>query len=125
MIMSSSERRKDPRADNNIPLKISSEDFDIVTESKNLSCSGAYCLVDKPLEPMTKLKIQLLLPMKQKNKTIVKKISCCGVVVRSQPQEGEKNFSTAIYFNDIKDKDKKVLSQYVDVVLKNKISLGN
>ncbi|MDD3374777.1 MAG: PilZ domain-containing protein [Candidatus Omnitrophica bacterium] len=123
--MSSNERRRDPRVDNNVPVKISSEDFDVVTESKNLSSSGAYCLVDKPLEPMTKLKIQLLLPVKQKNKTIVKKISCCGVVVRSQPQEDKKCFSTAIYFNDIKDKDKKVITQYIDVLLKNKISTNN
>jgi len=125
VIMPTSERRRSPRVDNNIPLKISSEEFDIVTESKNLSCSGAHCLVDKFLEPMTKLKIQLLLPVKQKNKTTMKKISCLGVVVRSAPCASKKGFSTAVYFNDIKEKDKKLISQHVEIVLKNKISLSN
>lgn len=115
--MSASERRQDPRVDNNIPLKISSDEFDIVTESKNLSSSGAYCFVDQQLEPMTKLKIQLLLPLKKKAKTVVKKISCHGVVVRSQTLPGNKSFSVAIYFNDIQEKDKKVIVEYIKAFL--------
>jgi len=31
------ERRKDPRLDNNIPVKICQEDGDLVTETKNIS----------------------------------------------------------------------------------------
>jgi len=116
--MPASERRQSPRIDNNIPLKISSEEFDVVTESKNLSASGAYCLVEKPLEPMTKLKIQLLIPLKKKNKTTVKKICCEGVVVRSQPSLDNNGYRVAIYFSNIQEKDKKCISQHVDAVLK-------
>ncbi len=114
------ERRQAPRVDNNIPLKISSGDFDIVTESKNLSASGAYCLVDKQLSPMTKLNIQLLIPLKGKGKTIVKKVCCEGVVVRSQIHSNQESYQVAIYFSDIKEKDKKCITQYIDNLLKEK-----
>ena len=58
---SNQERREHPRIDNNIPVKISREDGDIVTETANISRSGAYCNVNKPIEMMTKVKINLLL----------------------------------------------------------------
>jgi len=114
LIASAKERRQSPRVDSSIPLKISCEDFDIVTESKNLSCSGAYCTVGHYLEPMTKLKIQILLPFKNKNKVIAKKVACQGVVVRTQAYPDNKNFNVAIYFNDIHDKDRKAISRHIE-----------
>ncbi|MDP8265570.1 MAG: PilZ domain-containing protein [Candidatus Aceula meridiana] len=118
--MHADERRRSPRIDNNIPLKISLEDFDIVTESKNLSASGAYCIVDKELAPMTKLKLQLLIPSKKKAKTTVKKVCCEGVVVRVKPLPSQERFSVAIYFSSIQEKDKKCITQYVETLLKTK-----
>lgn len=112
-----SERRKHPRLENNIPVKISSEEFDVVTETFNLSCSGAYCSVKKYLEPMTKLDIHLLVPLRRRNKLITKKISCQGIIVRIESQHAQDGFNAAIYFNDIKDKDRKSLSEYVDATL--------
>ena len=112
------ERRRSPRVENNVPLKISGEDFDIVTESKNLSVSGAYCTVDQYLEPMTKLKIQLLLPFRKKNALTTRKISCQGVVVRTQAHAQDKNFSIAIYFNEVEAKAHKLIAEYVAGLLK-------
>ncbi len=120
--MPAEDRRRSPRVENNIPLKISCEDFDIVTESKNLSSSGAYCFVDKRLEPMTRLSIQLLIPLKRNNKKVIRKIRCEGVVVRSQSLKGQQGFCLAIYFSSIKEKDKIFISQYVDSLLACKIN---
>ena len=108
------ERRKHPRIDKNIPLKISSGDFDIVTQTANLSCAGAYCKVDKPLEPMTKLKINLLVPLKKRNKPATRKISCEGVIVRSEKAPEDGCFNVAIFFNSINERDLRSLSEYVD-----------
>ncbi|MCX5681233.1 MAG: PilZ domain-containing protein [Candidatus Omnitrophica bacterium] len=117
--MSTPERRRSPRVDSNIPLKISGEEFDIITEGKNLSSSGAYCTADRYLEPMTKLKIQFILPFKKKDQTATKKISCSGVVVRTQANPEGKNFDMAIYFNEIEEKNKKIIAEYVTSLLKN------
>ena len=117
MISPVPERRRHPRLDNNVPVKISCEDFDLVTETRNLSCSGAYCQVNKFLEPMTKLKIHLLLPLKKKDKVTTKKITCDGVVVRAESQPGDSRFNIAIYFSEMPIKDRKCLAEYIEVTL--------
>ncbi|MFH1360531.1 MAG: PilZ domain-containing protein [Candidatus Omnitrophota bacterium] len=118
------ERRKHPRLKNNIPVKICSDDFDMVTETRNLSCAGAYCRVNKYLEPMTKLKIHLLLPFKRRNKDVPKKISCQGVIVRVESEPGDDYFQVAIYFSEMEQKDRKMIADYVDSTLK-KVPMDN
>lgn len=100
-----SEKRVYPRLSQNIPLKLLLEGFDIESEAKNISASGLYCRVDKPLELMTKLKMILLLPPN-------KKITCSGVVVRSEVDLGGTNH-IAIFFTDIKKTDQDKISRYV------------
>ena len=117
MSHSAPERRKHLRLDNNIPLKICSDDFDVVTETKNLSCSGAYCRINKYLQPMTKLKLHLLLPIKKNNKITTKKISCQGVIVRSESIPGDQYFNIAIYFNEIQQRDVNSINDYINSVL--------
>ncbi|MEW5895243.1 MAG: PilZ domain-containing protein [Candidatus Omnitrophota bacterium] len=107
------ERRRHPRVKGNVPVKICGEEFDAVTEAKNLSRSGVLCKVDKYIDPMTKLKIQLLLSYKKNGKILTKKISCEGVIVRVEPAEDKENYNTAIYFNDIADKDANAIADYV------------
>ncbi len=114
------ERRRHPRLEGNIPLKICSDEFDLVTETQNLSCSGAYCRVNKYLEPMSKLKIHLLLPIKKYNKVTTKKISCQGVIVRSESVPGEPYFNVAIFFNDIQQRDVDSLNAYILSVLEQR-----
>jgi len=111
------DRRRHPRISGNIPVKIQGEEFDAVTETKNLSRSGAFCQVDKLIEPMTKLKIQLLLSYKRSGKIVTKKIACEGIVVRCDAVTGEQYYDTAIYFNDIQDKDAGVITDYVHFML--------
>ena len=78
------EKRRHLRVEHNIPVKISGDHGDILTETENLSCSGAFCRMTQRLEPMTKLKVHLLLPLRKSDKVTTKKITCQGVVVRVQ-----------------------------------------
>ncbi len=117
MVDFTSERRRWPRLENNIPIKISSDDFDVVTETKNLSTNGVYCRVDKKLPLMSKLQIHLLLPLKRHNKVMTKRISCQGVVVRSEAMS-DHYFNVAIYFTDIQQKDVNYLNDYISSLLK-------
>lgn len=109
------ERRRSPRIARGLPLKISCDDFDIVTETKNISAIGAYCSTDRYLAPMTKLSILLLLPFSNDRKVITKKVTCTGVVVRVEepnPQADGK-FHIAIFFNNLSRKDKKTLTDFL------------
>ena len=120
MVASFTERRKHLRLDNNVPIKLSSNEADVVTETRNLSCAGAYCKVDKYFEPMTKIKIHLLLPLKRRSKTVTKKLTCDGIVVRSESVPGENYYNVAIFFNQIGPADSKVISDYVHQQVEDK-----
>jgi len=109
------ERRRHLRIKKNLPLKISTGDFDIVTETENISCVGAYCKTDKYLVPMTKLKVLILLPVHSRKSIVNKKVECEGVVVRTESSQNRNHqYKIAIFFNDIKNKDIKKISDYVD-----------
>lgn len=119
------ERRKFPRLENNIPVKIYSDEADVCTETLNLSAAGAYCRVNKYFEPMTKLQILLLLPLRRRNKLVTKKISCQGVVVRTETVTSGETYNVAIYFNDIQKKDAAAISEFIAALLEQKENDSN
>jgi len=114
------ERRRHLRVEGNIPLKICTDDFDLVSEASNLSRTGAYCRVNQYVEPMTKLKIQLLLPFKRHEKVVTKKVACGGVVVRIEALPDSEGFHVAIYFNDIQERCAEIISEYINTTLESK-----
>ena len=115
------EKRRHPRLEKKIPVKISSDHGDILTETKNLSCSGAFCSMSQRLEPMTKLRIHLLLPWRKNDKIISKKVTCQGVVVRVAIVPGQPDcFDTAIFFSDIAPKDVRTISEFIESMTENK-----
>lgn len=107
------ERRKGQRAAAHIPVRIAQEDGDVVTETLNISRSGAYCRVNKRIELMTKLKIQILLPSRKNQKRLNKTIHCQGVVVRVEPAAEDGRFEIAIFFNEIAQRDAESINDYV------------
>jgi len=110
-----SERRRYLRAEKNIAIKLKEKDVDFVTETKNISCIGAYCSIDTYLPILTKLKITLLLP-RLKSSTTAKHITCEGTIVRVEragdPVEQSK-YNVAIYFNKIAKGDMRLIDNYV------------
>lgn len=113
------EHRKYPRIHASVPTKLSSDDFDVVTETKNISANGVFCSVNKPLHLMSKLDIIFLLPFQQKQKKIIKKIHCKGVIVRYDSVNdtidlSKQNAFIGIYFDEISDIDRKTIISYVN-----------
>jgi len=111
------ERRGDPRLDNNIPVKICQEGGDLVAETQNISRSGVYCRVNKHIEPMTKLKIHLLLSSPEEGKKETRKVSCEGVVVRSEAIKDNEGYHLAVFFSDITKRDAEYITDYVSAYL--------
>ena len=112
---SGAERRQYLRAEKNLAIKLKDKDVDFVTETKNISCLGAYCQIDGYVPVLTKIKITLLLPKPKRLKT-AKPIMCEGTVVRversNDPLENNK-YNIAIYFNQISKGDMKLIDDYV------------
>jgi len=113
------EKRKFPRANKVLPVKLSGEEFDILTETKNISASGAYFSVNKALQPMTKFKTVLLIPIKKNKDKVIKKINCCAVVVRCEltKDKSEYPYRVGVYFADLKEKDRKILCSCINSFL--------
>jgi len=110
------ERRKNIRAKKNIPLKLADNAFDIITETVDISSSGAYCRVTRNLQPMSKIEVVLLIPGKDSDSP-TRKIKCKGVVVRTEPAiikgADKAHYNIAIFFTDISKKDQKIAEDYV------------
>ncbi|MDD4954964.1 MAG: PilZ domain-containing protein [Candidatus Omnitrophica bacterium] len=114
------EKRSYPRVTGSLALKLCADDCDLVTETKNISASGAYCAVNKSIEPMTKLSMVLLVPLNTTNHKDVKKINCKGVVVRSEhiQDNGRQSYCLGIYFSEIKENDRRILASYISSLSK-------
>ncbi len=108
------ERRKCTRSTKSLPIKLRQapdKDFDLATETKNISANGAYCAVSQPIALMTKLKLTLLIPQPKTRVKKIKKITCQGVVVRKEniPEDKKYPYRIGIFFHDIDNQDKKFL----------------
>lgn len=69
---------------------------------------------------MTKLKLNLLLPLRRNSKIVTKRIHCEGVVVRTESDAQADYFQTAIFFSDISPRDSQAIGEFVDSVIKEK-----
>lgn len=107
------ERRRHPRVDERLEFKLKAEDFDLVTETINLSCLGAYCQLNRHIPLMTTLKIALALPYgDQVNEFDY--VECSGVVVRVEEVFSQADvdsiYNTAVYFNEIGESEKEKIA---------------
>lgn len=111
------DRRKHPRSESALSLKISKAGLDAITETRNISCSGVYCRVNKMIPLMSKIGLTLLLPLHSGKKVVTEKISCNGVVVRSEPEivQGADTAyqNIAIFFTDLSKNSRSKIARYV------------
>ena len=107
-----SERRGSPRIEMQVPMNLAVDGEMLITRTKNLSASGAYCTLRRFLEPMTKLQVQLELPGRPRPTKVV----CYGVVVRIEPPRPlpkRSSYHIAIFFHDIAARTRSIIAQYV------------
>jgi len=106
------ERRLHPRIARQLPIKVAANGYDFNTTTENISCAGAYCHIDKYIPPFTKVMVRLSLPVKTKQGRKNLAVQCKGVLVRTE-DEAKGGFNIAIFFNEIKEYQKKIISQYI------------
>ncbi|MBN2097725.1 MAG: PilZ domain-containing protein [Candidatus Omnitrophica bacterium] len=120
------DRRAHPRTERSLPLKISKQGLDVIAETRNLSCSGVYCRVNKAVPLMSKIGVTMLLPIHSAQKISTRKVKCNGVVVRSEPviiQEADTACQNiAIFFTELAQKDRSTIAQYVLQSFKNNVA---
>jgi hypothetical protein len=110
-------RRRAPRADVDLSLKIKKDRSVIEAHTKNISSSGAYCTLDKFVPLNSTLDVTLLIPGKpQKGHPGQKKVRCHGIVVRNQPEDADvvhPHYGIALFFTDLARSDREKLTSLV------------
>lgn len=106
------EKRKYPRIEHRLPLKVAVNGYDFVTSTENVSCLGTYCRVAKYIPPFTKIMVKLSLNKGDSGCNV----ECKGVVVRTEDEQSG-GFNIAIYFNHINDSQRQKISQYISQFL--------
>lgn len=106
------ERRLHPRLEHKLPIKIAANGYDFETTSQNISCLGAYCRIAKYVPPFTRIAVKLELPIVAKRDCKDVSVQCSGVIVRSE-DDPTGGFNIAIFFNAIKESQRKIISKYV------------
>ncbi|MBU1998418.1 MAG: PilZ domain-containing protein [Candidatus Omnitrophota bacterium] len=109
-----SERRRHTRIDTALPIRLAVNGYDFSTSTKNLSCVGAYCLINKYIPPFTKVSVKMMLPIKNEYCDA----KCTGVIVRTE-DEPAGGFNIAIFFNGIRDITRQKISRYITQLLPN------
>ena len=110
--MNYNEKRAHSRVSKRIKIGLSEDSLVLETETKNISVSGINCQVSRDIPIMTRLKIQLKLPLE----TATRAVNCSGVVVRCVPMaaEGQKSiYNVAIFIDDINESHREVLKAFV------------
>lgn len=113
---SGAERRLYPRIDQALPIKVAANGYDFATSTQNVSCVGAYCCINKYVPPFTKVLIKLNLPIKRNRGSARCNVECKGVVVRTD-DESKGGFNIAVFFNEIKNSQRKIISSYISQFL--------
>jgi len=114
-----SDRRFFQRFDTSLPVVIMGEDFNLEVKTKNISGGGFYCLSTRFIPLLTKFSVKMIVPLIVKNKKVKKEIECQAVVVRINPEEespGRNSYSLGCFFSDIRDKDRKIISEYLQQI---------
>lgn len=108
------ERRKHPRISKRIRINLQTDDSAIIAETRDLSCVGTYCKVNKHLPLFSKFKIAFELST-DKEAERVEYAECYGVVVRVEKARSPKNvYDTAIFFSEIAESEKRKIADFVD-----------
>ena len=78
---SAAERRRAPRANVGLPLRIKKDKKTFESRTDNISSSGAYCTVDKFVPLNSKVDLTLTIPERgAAGREAEKKIRCRGIV---------------------------------------------
>lgn len=115
------ERRRMSRADAQLSMRVEGGGTDgalmpIVTESRNISGSGVYCLSPHYLAPLSKVALTIVLPAVPGRAPSQRLLKCEGVVVRCLAGDGprkNRSYQLACSFLGLESSARDRLEEYV------------
>jgi len=126
MANQSQDRRKGQRVDARLRLSVNvplpdGREVSATVETLNISTSGIYFKSDHYIEPMTKLNMDLELPVDvQEGELSMATASCEGIVVRVLPErenESSAHYEIAVFFTSIDPEGLQHLQHHIAMLL--------
>ncbi len=109
------ERRSHQRFHINSPLEIKGNDFQIMSEMKNISVGGVFCRSDRYIPVKTKLKVTMELPGQSHRKRQIREFTCPAEVSRIDPPQarGIRDYNLGIEFLSLAEQDRDLILRFV------------
>jgi len=107
------ERRRAKRVEARLSITISGGPEETKGETLNISTNGVYFKSPYYIEPLTKVRLELMIPQPEGSE---KPVSCDGIVVRVEPEKKDpsvKDYNIAVFFTSVSEQSQKVLADYI------------
>jgi hypothetical protein len=114
--MPAEERRRAERIEVAIPLDVSGDEGSARGETINISMNGVYFRFDSYIDPLTKVRMGLVIPGEVESEDSEKKAMFDGVVVRTEPETEDENISDyriAVYITYMSKDSREILSDFI------------
>jgi len=109
------ERRKEQRVEANLAVTVTGGPSEAQGKALNISANGIYFESPYYLEPLTKVRLALVVPDADPRKKVLP-VTCDGVVVRVEPEERNPaiaQYRVAIFFTLVPENSRKTLDRYI------------
>ena len=117
--MGGRERRKAPRVDIELPITLEGASGEVRGKTLNISASGIYFELSRYIEPMTKMRMGLAIPLGAADgKEGI--VQFDGIVVRTEPEaesDEVEAYRMAVFFTDVPESSMEILSRFISANL--------
>ena len=114
--MSAKERRKAHRLDVALPISISGGEEPAEGKTVNISNNGVYFESPRAIEPLTKVRMELMVPVLEGGTEKKMGVSFDGVVVRTKLDDSDPNeqrYRIAVFFTHVSQASQKMLDTFI------------
>jgi hypothetical protein len=116
------ERRKSPRVEAELPIAVEGGPAEATGKTLNISENGVYFEVPHLIEPLTKVRMELLVPGESGPDGEGIRLGFDGVVVRVEPEDRNDHpgpYRVAVFFTHVPEESMKALQDFIQHALSN------
>ncbi len=114
--MPGQERRQAQRVKASLAISVSAGPEEATGKTLNISTNGVYFQSPHYIEPLTKVQMELVIPMHEGDSEKETLVRCDGIVVRVEPEREDPSVSSynfAVFFSFLSDASQKTLKKYI------------
>lgn len=114
--MSAKERRKSQRIEADLPICISGDPEAAEGKTINISSNGVFFESPRLIEPLTKVRMELMVPVLDGGQEKEMGVSFDGIVVRANPEKTDQavsRYKIAVFFTHVPAASQKILDTFI------------